>query len=428
MQPQNICLIAGGISDRNHRLQPWCYLLNVARGLIEQRHQVTVLSDGLPAKQLEKSGGSCVRLVDGIPVCYIGSVSDPLWRTNAQLQSTVTGMDPDIVLLHVGLTSFAHQRLNHWQRNDGTLATTLGIFTSPLYSLDDFQQIGLTKTIRNRALSGVHFAGTLLPKRAIRHRAINSALRGLVTQTETTSQQILARGLWRRPIDVIPPGIDAEWRTPDPASIRAMRAELGFTPDDSVVVYFGSPTPLRGMHTLLAAFRAARRNAHSTARRTESSLKLLVLSRRHADELMEADTQLRTLLADAELAPHVKIVSGFLAKDLLVRHIAASDIVALPFELVPSDAPLSLLEAQALGKPVVTSDLVCLPELIDAGPKFLARPADVDSLAGALREAAAYHAQNGPNSAPPAIRSWQDVGRDWNELVNDIHDLPELMP
>lgn len=410
--PQNICLIASGISDRNHRLQPWCYLLNVARGLIQQGHNVTILSDGLPDEQLEKSGGSCVQLVDGIPVRYIGSVNDPLWRTNLPLHSTVTGLDADVVLLHVGLTSFVHQRLNHWRRSDGTQAKTLGIFTSPLYSLDDFQQIGLTKTIRNRALSGVHFAGTLMPKSAIRHRARNSALSGLVTQTETTSAQIQDRGLWRRPIDVIPPGIDAEWQPPAQARIDAMRAELGFTPDDSVVVYFGSPTPLRGMHTLLAALRQARQS--------DPSLKLLVLSRRHADELMEADAQLYSLLADPALAPHVKIVSGFLAKDLLVRHIAASDIVALPFELVPSDAPLSLLEAQALGKPVVTSDLVCLPELIDTGQKFLARPADVDSLASALCNAAAYHAQNGAYNAITPSRSWKDVGRDWNKLIANI--------
>lgn len=412
MNPQNICLIAGGISDRNHRLQPWCYLLNVARGLIEQGHNVTVLSDGLPDEQLEKSGGSCVQLVDGISVRYIGSVSDPLWQTNVALHSTVTDLDADIVLLHVGLTSFVHQRLNHFQRSDGTAAKTLGIFTSPLYSLNDFQQIGFAKALRNRALSGVHLVGTLMPKSAIRHRAHNSALHGLVTQTEATSQQIQERALWRRPIDVIPPGIDAEWQTPQQASIDVMRAELGFTPDDSVIVYFGSPTPLRGMHTLLAAFRQARQS--------DPSLKLLVLSRRHADELMDADAQLYRLLADPILMPHVKIVSGFLAKELLVRHIAASDIVALPFELVPSDAPLSLLEAQALGKPVVTSDLVCLPELIDTGQRFLARPADVDSLATALCDASAYCARNGSSNVSATARSWQDVGRDWHELIANI--------
>jgi len=145
-----------------------------------------------------------------------------------------------------------------------------------------------------------------------------------------------------------------------------------------------------------------------------------VLSRRHADELMGEDEQLRALLADPELAPHVKIVSGFLEKDLLVRHIAASDIVALPFELVPSDAPLSLLEAQALGKPVVTSDLVCLPELVDVGPKFLARPADANSLAAALVKAGQHHLQNAAGLNQTAPRPWQSMGREWSELIKQV--------
>lgn len=407
--PQNICLIASGISNRNHRLQPWCYLLHVARGLSENGHNVTVLSDG----DLEKSGQSSVQIVDGVSVHYLDSVNDPLWRTNTHLHSTVTGLDPDIVLLHVGLTSFIHQRLGHWQRRDGRPAITLGIFTSPLYSLGDFRRIGFAKAIRNRALSGIHLIGTLIPKAIIRRRMARSTLHSLVTQTDATRQQILARALWPRKIDVIAPGIDPEWHLPDQTSITTMRAELGFAPNESVIVYFGSPTPLRGLHTLLAAFRSAR---HSDA-----ALKLLVLSRRHADELMGEDEQLRALLADPELAPHVKIVSGFLEKELLVRHIAASDIVALPFELVPSDAPLSLLEAQALGKPVVTSDLVCLPELVDIGPKFLARPADANSLANALVQAGEYHTQNRADFAQVVSRSWQVMGREWSDLVEQLY-------
>lgn len=403
---QNICLIASGISERNHRLQPWCYLLHVARGLADYGHTVTVLSDGFT----EKKNDSCVRVVDGVSVRYLDSVNDPLWRTNQQLHDTVTGLDPDVVLLHVGLTSFVHQRLRPWHRSNGTEAITLGIFSSPLYSLGDFWQIGFAKALRNRALSGIHLLGTLMPKALIRRRMAHSALHALVTQTETTRQQILDRSLWPRSIHVITPGIDPEWRAPDPADVAAMRTELGFTPDDSVIVYFGSPTPLRGLHTLLAAFRIAR---HS-----DPALKLLILSRRHTDELMAEDAQLHALLADPELAPHVKIVSGFLAKNLLVRHIAASDIVALPFELVPSDAPLSLLEAQALGKPVVTSNLVCLPELVDVGPKFLARPADPNSLADALVQAGEHHAQNDADFGDVVPRSWQALGYEWSELVN----------
>jgi len=439
---RSICLIAGGISERNYRLQPWCYLLHVARGLAKNGHQVTVLSDGHHPQNDEKNGEPCVRMVDGVAVRYIDSVNDPLWHSNAQLHGTVTALDPDVVLLHVGLTSFIHQRMQPRQRPDGKRIPTVGIFTSPLYSTRDFQQIGIIKAIRNRALSGTHMIGTLAPKWLIRRRMGQSGLHALVTQMSTTRQQLLDRRLWLRHIQVVPPGIDPEWRVPDGATIEAMRTELGYAVDDTVIVYFGSPSPLRGLHTLLAAFRSAVQHEKVQHEKVQHekvqhekvqhekvqhekvqhdlTLKLLILSRRHMDELAAEDAHLHALLTDSEIAPRVKVVSGFLEKDLLVRHIAASDIAALPFELVPSDAPLSLLEAQALGKPVVTSDLVCLPELIERGHKFLARPADPKSLATALLEAANFHVQNAANfqqNEPPTPRAWQAMGQEWSEFV-----------
>jgi len=422
---RSICLIAGGISERNHRLQPWCYLLHVARGLAENGHQITVLSDGHHPQNDEKNGEPCVRMVDGVAVRYIDSVNDPLWHSNAQLHGTVTALDPDVVLLHVGLTSFIHQRMQPRKRPDGKRIPTVGIFTSPLYSTRDFQQIGIIKAIRNRALSGTHMIGTLAPKWLIRRRMKQSGPHALVTQMLTTRQQLLARGVWPRHIQVIPPGIDPEWRVPDGATIEAMRTELGYAVDDTVIVYFGSPSPLRGLHTLLAAFRSAVQHEKVQHEKVQHdlTLKLLILSRRHMDELAAEDAHLHALLTDSEIAPRVKVVSGFLEKELLVRHIAASDIAALPFELVPSDAPLSLLEAQALGKPVVTSDLVCLPELIESGHKFLARPADPQSLATALLEAATFHAQNATNfqpNEPPTPRAWQAMAKEWSEFVQHV--------
>ena len=107
---------------------------------------------------------------------------------------------------------------------------------------------------------------------------------------------------------------------------------------------------------------------------------------------------------------------------------AACDLVALPFEIVPSDAPLSLLEAQALGKPVVTTNVGCLAELVSQGAGYLAQPADPHSLAQALRQAACdLHTQagrtaptNGALETRREARSWQQMGEEWSSLIQSL--------
>jgi glycosyltransferase involved in cell wall biosynthesis len=132
----------------------------------------------------------------------------------------------------------------------------------------------------------------------------------------------------------------------------------------------------------------------------------------------------------------------------------ATDIVALPFELVPADAPLSILEAQALGKPIVTTRVASLPEMAAAGVSYLAEPADPVSLAQALLEAAvdlgrqqsedslavarepldslavacrpldslavACRPLEPPEQDKRMIRSWRKVGEEWSQLVQAL--------
>ncbi|MDQ4077550.1 MAG: glycosyltransferase, partial [Chloroflexota bacterium] len=198
------------------------------------------------------------------------------------------------------------------------------------------------------------------------------------------------------------------------------RAQLGYSPEDTVVLYFGSPAPLRGLHTLVRAL--------GRARQTDPSLKLLILSRRRADELVAADAELREVLDASDVKDHVQVVSGFLPTFALVRHVASSDIVALPFELVPSDAPLSLLEARALAKPVVTTRVGCLPELVAGGPHYLAEPGDPHSLAQGLIHATKEVQEGrrtqgeraGNDRARHPIRSWQQMGEEWSQFVQAV--------
>ena len=402
---RSICLVSGAMVAGNLRLQPWRYLHEVARQLAARGHAVTLLSDGAGAAPAPED-------LQGVAVRRVRAIGGPRWRGEAELRSAIEQARPDVVLWHVGLTSFLHQR-PVWL-NDIPAA---GIFTSPVYRPRELARLGLGRIVAGYRLSAAHLLGALVPRRLIRQSLRAGALRGLVVQTDATRRRLIEDGLPPDQISLIPPGIDDAWGAH--ADDGRLRGELGYRPSDTVVLYFGSPAPLRGLHALI--------RATEIARQLDPSLKLLVLSRRRAGELIREDAGLRRLLSGA-VGRHVRVVRGFLAEQELVRHVAAGDVVALPFELIPSDAPLSLLEARALGKPVVTTALGCLAELVAGGAGYLAQPGDPHSLARALLRADADLqdrrilgiASGAAHIKRPQARSWRQVGLEWSNLVQSL--------
>ena len=149
-----------------------------------------------------------------------------------------------------------------------------------------------------------------------------------MVQTETTRQALHKSGIWPKPVEVIPPGVDERWLNADPQKTAAARISWGFDPGDTILLFFGSPAELRGLHTFLEAFAIARRENHR--------LKLVILSRQQAHEITHDETPVKDLLQAPQIAPHVKVISGYLPPDELVNKVAAADIIALPFELLPS--------------------------------------------------------------------------------------------
>lgn len=401
-QPRrSVCLITSGLLTRHLKLQPWRYLHQVAQQLITQGHKVTVMTDGNGNRTQARH-----EEIGQVPVMRLKRITYSRWGNNLPLHTNIQELAPDVILWHVGLSSFVHQSFESVFE-----VPIVGILTSPLYKRDELTRLGIKKMALGHQLSAVHALNTLLPNPYLRRRMAKSKLHSLVVQTQTTKRNLLQNELWHKPIQVISPGVDQIWQQ---AHSNAERTQLGYKPSDKVILYFGSPAPLRGLHTLIEAFELARQQ--------DNHLKLLILSRRHADELFEQETSLKTRLNRPEIKAHVNIISGYLEAEQLVSHVAACDVVALPFELVPSDAPLTVLEAQALGKPVVTTDIACLAELVAQGEGYLAEPANAQSLANALQQASNRQNKGATSQAQAPLfeRTWQQMGQEWSHLIQNV--------
>jgi glycosyltransferase involved in cell wall biosynthesis len=404
-----IVIVTAGLESRHLRIQPFRTLAEVGRQLDDRGNDVVFISNGAPDKAASEE-------VAGVPVRRVPSVSTHHARGNTALMDVIDRQAPDLVFWHLGLTSFLHQDLQFSRRY-----SVVGIVTSPIHRPQAILRLGPRKIASNIDLIATQLAGSLAPGRVIRRVfQPGRGLCGLVTLSETTRQYLIRKGVPAARVWVAPPGVDDGWlcgRATDDER-RRTRLELGFAAGDVIVTYFGSPAPVRGVATLWQAI--------ETVARDHPEIKLLILSRRWPNEWRSQTEYLRARGAGSNgHSGRVCLMDGYLDQRDLVRIIDASHAVCLPFELLPSDVPLSVLEAMALGQGVITTTVACIPELIGTDRGFLVPPASVDALAERLRlvvEQPELVAESGQRARAfvAAQRTWQTMGAALQHVVETV--------
>jgi glycosyltransferase involved in cell wall biosynthesis len=358
-----VALVSSGFEASWLRLQPHRTLLEMGRQLSVLGHSVTLISDGAP------------RLPDwgelrGLRLKRVPSVRLIRKKQNTELLRAINQEAPDLLLWHLSLSSFIYQNLRH-----RLTSMTVGVLTSPIHLPLEILRLGPRRLLWDSDVVTIHLSGSLVPGWLIRRAFSPGGLCGLITLSETTRLYLVNRGVPPGRVWVVPPGVDHAWLNGavDEDARRYRRSQLGFGKKDFVVTYFGSPpSPIRGLHTLL---RAAKRTMAS-----QSRLRLLILSRRRSNERERQAAFLEGMIHGNGLRERVHVVDGFLKQKDLMQYIAAGDAVCLPFELVPSDVPLSILEAMALKQGVVSTNVACIPELVGEDRGFLVPPASESAL------------------------------------------------
>lgn len=392
-QKRAVCLIVAGLSENNYRLQPWRYLSEVAVQIARQGHRTTIITN---ASQVTTT-------LEQVQVIQIPSVQQFCFLTNTALINVLETVDPQVVLWNIGLTSFLHQHLplNRKQLH-------IGVFTSPMYTIQQMRRVGWRRLLKEWQLSAIHLLGTVTPTYLLRAGAKRNSFDLLVFQTYTTAQAAAQR-FWHGASAVIPPAVDDLWLSP-----QNRLENTPSSPKEILVGYVGALNSLRGIESLLSAL--------AILTRSYPQVRLRILSRpakASQKELQDLQRTIRRLT----LTEKVEIEHRMFTPAELLERVAACDLLALPFELVPSDAPLSLLEVRALGKPLVTTNVACLPELAGDKGAYLAEPGNPASLARALMEAIEDIHQgtiNPQGRQGIEVRRWQDVGREWSQWIERL--------
>lgn len=141
--------------------------------------------------------------------------------------------------------------------------------------------------------------------------------------------------------------------------------------DENYILYFGRLAKEKGILYLLKAI--------SKARKEIENIKLYIAGTGPEEE------KIKEIISRNKLEQNVKLL-GFLNHDKVKEYISKSSIVVVP-SIWYENCPYSVLETQAIGKPIIGSNLGGIPELVkDNENGMIYKHNDTDELANKILE------------------------------------------
>lgn len=180
-------------------------------------------------------------------------------------------------------------------------------------------------------------------------------------------------GADRRKIEIIPPGVDlSRFRQIDQAEARK---EIGLSSDIFNIMFVGRIEPLKGIDTFIEA--AARLRTHHPAEMASASFTIVggdPWAKNRAAEMARLQG-LRDELGVEDIVGFV----GAKNQNVLPNYYAAADVIVMPSHY--ESFGLVALEAMAMGRPVIASEVGGLAHLVvDGATGFHIPPKDPEAL------------------------------------------------
>jgi glycosyltransferase involved in cell wall biosynthesis len=371
-----------GYSGASERLQPWLTLREVAAHLMGHGDEVHVITD-------TAEGGT----LDGLRIHTVRS----LRPSNAAEMGRVIGrIRPDKMVV---LSTPMNLSGDGWY---GAAGCELYAFLSyPFYTRSELLRAMPHIRRHDVVTYGKH---ALVPGR-FWATTLRRHFRGLIGQSARTVGRVADAVGGDLERHVIRAGIDRTFWSPSGQEA----ARTGTSP---VFLYLGSPKAIRGFDVLVSAF----------GRMKSVNACLRILARgAEDDDLRHVDALLARHCAGKR--KRITVVGGWMDREALRAEIRAAHVVVLPFVLVPSELPVSVMECVACGTPVITTDIDGLPEAI-GGAGMITGAGSIDGLAQAMDtlsgspEALAGIRRECATEAG-RMQSWQAMGERWRLALLD---------
>ncbi len=322
-------------------LQPWLTIHRIALEFIANGDAVHVITDLSNASE-----------IDGLKVHFVKSLRG---TDSRELINLLQQIQPDAVVVSVTPLSLITTKWYKILKGYRSYA----YISYPFYTAGEIKKAFKYLNFKERISYGRH---VLIPGKIWAKSMINY-FNGVICQSKKTGSNINKHTKSQIDIYLIPPGIDH--------GIWNIRTENFKNSKESVFLYVGKASKIRGFDLMLDAFKLI----------DDKQICLRILAR-GADEKKIREIQNKVQICN--LQNRVVVKGGWMEIDEFKKELQAATAVILPFVLVPSELPVSVMEVVACGTPVVVSDIDGLAEA--AGTAGIVVPqCDVHALSCAVK-------------------------------------------
>lgn len=360
-------------------LQPWLTLNEIATRLNSLGHEIHFITDEGKTRKL---GRLSIHRVESLRSMY-----------SKEIEHIIESVKTDCVVKSVTPLSLVTADWYRSSRNYKKYA----YLSYPFYTVSEYLRACIKLDDRDKWQYGRH---QLIPSFLWRN-VLARYFDGVICQSKRTSQRISAQTGHRIPVHAIPPGIDRSlWVTGENPK--------AFNSPDTVLLFIGSTKRIRGFQMLLDAFTML----------PESGIRLRVMARGAGEGVVQS---IKLEVKQRRIEHMIDIRGGWLTSEELRKEIESADVVLLPFILVPSELPVSVMEAICCGTPVIVSDLDGLPEY-SGRAGIVIRNGDTKGLAAAIRrihedKSILCEMKNACQLQSDKMQTWDTVALAWQRVL-----------
>jgi len=332
----------------NLYLQPWRHVYELATRLASRGNEVAILTDSSVSTNPE---------LRSIRFFFSQKISSITPFALKGLEDAVEKFNPDILYMFgdalSGIFVSFIKRLN--------LRFALHI-DSNVYPLSHFVNLTLREILISYKLV---LTSAMAQRNVLRRTLSQESIKLITVPSKTLMDHLLLLGVENR-ILVTPLSLDEEF----------LNCSWRYNWNNFTILYLGSPSTLRGTDTLVKA-------TAILAQRFDD-FRVILLLRRISNEAKYDICRLHNLALKLDICDKISFINSLQSRASVSNYLLSSHVVTLPFKVLFSEPPLSVLEAFATGRPVITSSVSSLTELVAEGRGLIIPPNDPTSLARAL--------------------------------------------
>jgi len=293
------------------KLQPWNYLLQIAKNLVEQGYKVALTIIDVEISLEAKNS-----------LAEEGIIVQPFNKH--------TMSDTVIVPIAIGFLSKLINSLPYVRHRE-----IIGVLTTPLIDMQtlwiNYVKVKLSKT--SVVADALLYENILF---RLRTKLLCNCIRKLIVPSNDYSEILLR---------ILPCDMDITTFIPEvsiPASIRD-KAILSNNTGEIIISYFGPFSEERGVISLIKAFKKVR----------DYPIRMQLLIRDIGSGRIDLIDKLVSKVSNK-----IEVHIGNISKEELFSKLILSDLIILPYRIMPSTIPLAYLEAIMLNKPLVIASNV----------------------------------------------------------------------